>query len=86
MHSLWETKSSYDFLYADCKLPKLFEVCHSFIVSSVILGEEIVAGDDLYGGSDRLLSKVIPKTGILVKLVYFFSFFFSYLNSTNPYI
>ncbi|KAB1222233.1 Cystathionine beta-lyase, chloroplastic [Morella rubra] len=32
-------------------------------------GEEIVAGDDLYGGSDRLLSKVIPKTGILVKRV-----------------
>lgn len=34
-----------------------------------ILGEEIVAGDDLYGGSDRLLSQVIPKTGAVVKLV-----------------
>ncbi|KAK1266453.1 hypothetical protein QJS04_geneDACA009169 [Acorus gramineus] len=27
-------------------------------------GHEIVAGDDMYGGSDRLLSKVIPKKGI----------------------
>ncbi|KAJ0014521.1 hypothetical protein Pint_20078 [Pistacia integerrima] len=34
-------------------------------------GEEIVAGDDLYGGSDRLLSRVTPKAGIVVKLVYF---------------
>ncbi|KAL6202908.1 hypothetical protein ACLB2K_026612 [Fragaria x ananassa] len=32
-------------------------------------GEEIVAGDDLYGGTDRLLSQVIPKTGIVVKRV-----------------
>ncbi|KAK1386577.1 Cystathionine beta-lyase [Heracleum sosnowskyi] len=32
-------------------------------------GEEIVAGDDLYGGSDRLLSQVIPKTGAVVKRV-----------------
>lgn len=32
-------------------------------------GEEIVAGDDIYGGSDRLLSQVIPKTGIVVKRV-----------------
>ncbi|KAK4580946.1 hypothetical protein RGQ29_024560 [Quercus rubra] len=32
-------------------------------------GEEIVAGDDLYGGTDRLLSKVIPKKGIVVKRV-----------------
>ncbi|GLT61185.1 hypothetical protein SLA2020_339070 [Shorea laevis] len=31
--------------------------------------EEIVAGDDLYGGSDRLLSKVIPKKGVVVKRV-----------------
>ncbi|KAK4345982.1 hypothetical protein RND71_036158 [Anisodus tanguticus] len=31
-------------------------------------GEEIVAGDDIYGGSDRLLSKVVPKAGIVVKL------------------
>lgn len=35
--------------------------------NNVILGEEIVAGDDIYGGSDRLLSKVIPKTGVVVK-------------------
>lgn len=32
-------------------------------------GEEIVAGDDLYGGSDRLLSQVTPKSGIVVKRV-----------------
>nr|BBI54966.1 cystathionine beta-lyase [Leucaena leucocephala] len=32
-------------------------------------GEEIVAGDDLYGGSDRLLSRVIPKSGVVVKRV-----------------
>ncbi|GAB2295591.1 hypothetical protein Dimus_029751 [Dionaea muscipula] len=32
-------------------------------------GEEIVAGDDIYGGSDRLLSQVLPKTGIVVKRV-----------------
>lgn len=32
-------------------------------------GEEIVAGDDLYGGSDRLLSQVAPKAGIVVKRV-----------------
>ncbi|RYR51934.1 hypothetical protein Ahy_A06g026877 isoform C [Arachis hypogaea] len=32
-------------------------------------GEEIVAGDDLYGGTDRLLSRVTPKHGIVVKLV-----------------
>ncbi|KAI9082073.1 hypothetical protein K1719_035998 [Acacia pycnantha] len=32
-------------------------------------GEEIVAGDDLYGGSDRLLSQVIPKAGVIVRQV-----------------
>ncbi|KAB2631154.1 cystathionine beta-lyase [Pyrus ussuriensis x Pyrus communis] len=32
-------------------------------------GEEIVAGDDIYGGSDRLLSQVVPKTGVVVKRV-----------------
>ncbi|XP_057722609.1 cystathionine beta-lyase, chloroplastic isoform X2 [Arachis stenosperma] len=32
-------------------------------------GEEIVAGDDLYGGTDRLLSRVTPKHGIVVKRV-----------------
>lgn len=33
-------------------------------------GAEIVAGEDIYGGSDRLLSHVIPKRGIVVKLVF----------------
>lgn len=40
-----------------------------FIGGCIITGEEIVAGDDMYGGSDRLLSQVIPKTGVVVKLV-----------------
>ncbi|XLR01252.1 hypothetical protein S83_067450 [Arachis hypogaea] len=31
--------------------------------------EKIIVGDDLYGGTDRLLSQVIPKNGIVVKLV-----------------
>lgn len=46
-----------------------------FIANSVFLGEEIVAGDDLYGGTDRLLSKIIPKKGIVVKLVFLSLFF-----------
>ncbi|WOK96417.1 hypothetical protein Cni_G05124 [Canna indica] len=32
-------------------------------------GQEIVAGDDIYGGSDRLLSRVVPKRGVIVKRV-----------------
>lgn len=32
-------------------------------------GQEIVAGEDIYGGSDRLLSRVVPKTGVVVKRV-----------------
>ncbi|XP_024975966.1 cystathionine beta-lyase, chloroplastic-like [Cynara cardunculus var. scolymus] len=32
-------------------------------------GEGIVAGEDIYGGSDRLLSRVIPNRGIVVKRV-----------------
>ncbi|XP_062114083.1 cystathionine beta-lyase, chloroplastic-like [Humulus lupulus] len=41
----------------------------SAVAHLVGTGEEIVAGDDIYGGSDRLLSKVIPKTGVVVKRV-----------------
>ncbi|PON75041.1 Cystathionine beta-lyase [Parasponia andersonii] len=41
----------------------------SAVAHLVGTGEEIVAGDDMYGGSDRLLSKVIPKTGVVVKRV-----------------
>ncbi|XP_027070317.1 cystathionine beta-lyase, chloroplastic [Coffea arabica] len=41
----------------------------SAVTHLVGTGEEIVAGDDMYGGSDRLLSQVIPKTGVLVKRV-----------------
>lgn len=43
---------------------------------NAILGQEIVAGDDIYGGSDRLLSQVTPKAGIVVKLVWFLLFLF----------
>ncbi|CAJ2656698.1 unnamed protein product [Trifolium pratense] len=32
-------------------------------------GEEILAADDLYGGADRLLSQVVPRSGVLVKRV-----------------
>ncbi|KAJ4971184.1 hypothetical protein NE237_004283 [Protea cynaroides] len=32
-------------------------------------GEEILAGEDIYGGSDRLLSKVVPKKGVVVKRI-----------------
>ncbi|KAI3667273.1 hypothetical protein L6452_42323 [Arctium lappa] len=32
-------------------------------------GEGIVAGEDIYGGSDRLLSQVIPNRGVMVKRV-----------------
>ncbi|KAG6513206.1 hypothetical protein ZIOFF_023518 [Zingiber officinale] len=32
-------------------------------------GHEIIAGDDIYGGSDRLLSQVAPRQGIIVKRV-----------------
>lgn len=32
-------------------------------------GEEIVAGDDLYGGTTRLLAEVAPRTGIAVRFV-----------------
>ncbi|XP_022153887.1 cystathionine beta-lyase, chloroplastic isoform X2 [Momordica charantia] len=39
------------------------------VAQLVRTGEEIVAGDDLYGGSDRLLSQVIPKRGIVIKRV-----------------
>lgn len=35
----------------------------------VAAGQEIVAGDDIYGGSDRLLSQVIPRKGVAVKRV-----------------
>ena len=30
-------------------------------------GEEIVVGDDIYGGSDRLLSQVTTRAGLVVK-------------------
>ncbi|KAE8717937.1 Cystathionine beta-lyase [Hibiscus syriacus] len=41
----------------------------SAVAQLVGSGQEIVAGDDIYGGSDRLLSRVTPKSGVLVKRV-----------------
>lgn len=41
----------------------------SAVTRLVGTGQEIVAGDDIYGGSDRLLSQVLHKTGIVVKRV-----------------
>lgn len=41
----------------------------SAVTHLVEAGQEIVAGDDIYGGSDRLLSRVVPKDGITVKRV-----------------
>ncbi|KAK8987086.1 hypothetical protein V6N11_055400 [Hibiscus sabdariffa] len=41
----------------------------SVVANLVGSGQEIVAGDDIYGGSDRLLSRVTPKSGVLVKRV-----------------
>ncbi|XVE52190.1 hypothetical protein DITRI_Ditri02bG0103100 [Diplodiscus trichospermus] len=41
----------------------------SAVTNLVGTGQEIVAGDDIYGGSDRLLSQVIPKSGVVVKRV-----------------
>lgn len=35
----------------------------------MISGQEIVAGEDIYGGSDRLLSQVVPRNGIVVESV-----------------
>lgn len=29
-----------------------------------------MAGEDIYGGSDRLLSQVVPRSGVVVKLVW----------------
>jgi cystathionine beta-lyase len=53
-----------------------YQTCLKIFILINLLGEEIVAGDDLYGGSDRLLSKVIPKRGIVVKLVFLSPLFF----------
>ncbi|KAI0492284.1 hypothetical protein KFK09_026554 [Dendrobium nobile] len=41
----------------------------STIISLIVSGQEIVAGEDIYGGSDRLLSQVVPRKGIVVKRV-----------------
>ncbi|KAK4485505.1 hypothetical protein RD792_008147 [Penstemon davidsonii] len=41
----------------------------SAVTHLVGTGQEIVAGDDMYGGSDRLLSSVVPRSGVVVKRV-----------------
>lgn len=43
----------------------------NIIPKIILVGEEILAGDDIYGGADRLLSQVVPRSGVLVKLVWF---------------
>ncbi|KAF6153546.1 hypothetical protein GIB67_027413 [Kingdonia uniflora] len=47
-----------------CGMAALATVTHL-----VKTGQEIVAGDDIYSGSDRLLSQVLPGKGIVVKRV-----------------
>lgn len=45
-------------------------MCLNFFFSIfIVAGDEIVSGDDMYGGSDRLLSRVVPKSGVVVKLI-----------------
>lgn len=39
------------------------------IAKYFILGNEILAGAEIYGGSSQLLNKIIPNRGIMVKLV-----------------
>ncbi|MBA0804092.1 hypothetical protein Gohar_014246, partial [Gossypium harknessii] len=41
----------------------------SAVANLVGTGQEIIAGDDIYGGSDRLLSQVTPRSGVVVKRV-----------------
>jgi cystathionine beta-lyase/cystathionine gamma-synthase len=53
---------------------KLILLLHTFCYNNkthynLIAGQEIVAGDDIYGGSDRLLSQVCPKSGLVVKRI-----------------
>jgi cystathionine beta-lyase/cystathionine gamma-synthase len=37
------------------------------VLISLPVGEDIVAADDIYGGTDRLLSRVVPRSGVTVK-------------------
>ncbi|KAB2608382.1 cystathionine beta-lyase [Pyrus ussuriensis x Pyrus communis] len=48
------------------QLPFCFTSGMAAVAHHVGTGEEIVAGDDIYGGSNRLLSQIIPKTGVVV--------------------
>ncbi|XP_004514725.1 cystathionine beta-lyase, chloroplastic [Cicer arietinum] len=41
----------------------------STVVHLLKSGEEILAGDDVYGGADRLLSQVVPRSGVVVNRV-----------------
>ncbi|KAM0947357.1 putative cystathionine beta-lyase [Dioscorea sansibarensis] len=55
---------------ADCAFCLTSGMAALEIVTDLVeCGQEIVAGNKLYGGSDRLLSKVIPKRGIVVTRV-----------------
>ncbi|KAK8510108.1 hypothetical protein V6N12_007985 [Hibiscus sabdariffa] len=56
----------------------LSEVTFFFLLMSLALciffygsaSQEIVEGDDIYGGSDCLLSRVTPKSGVLTKIAH----------------
>lgn len=59
-------------------------IMHNRLTTLVPAGQEIVAGDDIYGGSDRLLSHVAPKRGVIVKLVCVFFFSYPYTCRSSP--
>jgi cystathionine beta-lyase len=44
-------------------------VALSVVTHLVEARHEIVVGDDIYGGSDRLISRVVPKDGFIIKWV-----------------
>lgn len=60
----WTVLSFWDALEA---AEIMLRIWNFFIFIYVMSGDEIVSGDDMYGGSDRLLSRVVPKSGVVVK-------------------
>lgn len=41
----------------------------SVVTKLVVSGQHIVAGDDIYGGTSRLLTSVVPASGVTVSNV-----------------
>jgi cystathionine beta-lyase/cystathionine gamma-synthase len=79
--------SSSHSVFAEHHIAKISNAQHAFAVSSgmaaldVILrllkpGDEVVAGDDLYGGTNRLLSYMKTNAGIVVH----------HVDTTDPYL